>query len=605
MPLMGHAIRGVGSSGAVGAVRALISRFFVSGAWIAALVGMYVAVGDMATKRMRVPLRSPALYVEMALLAAAMVCVFRYVERWIRAASREGCIEPTATRCWGWLRFRYQLTLKGVGHDALLIAACWSPYAVLLFPEVISWDAGDQLAQFFGVSAFGMPAGQIWDHHPFLDTYLWGGASALGYKLTGSYIPGLTVLLILQMLVGAFVIAHAMAYAVSRLNAPVRLARIVTVFFCVFPLFPIAFLSLYKDYTHIVFFIPWCIMFTELVRTRLERLKTPWFVAVFLVLSVVASMTKKTGMYIVLFCLLVLLLMKAAARLKAIIVVLLAAITLLSSVLPSALLFKPLGIVENNDTFAAVVPMNMVARVAHDHPQDVTPQERQIVEDFIGLDWKTIGERYNPYSSDAITVFSPMQRKVSLARFMRVWLSIGLRHPKTYLDSFFAQTSGWVAFQEPAVRSKDNSTMVPNVMFSPYATPRAITRVNKDTFGTLIDGEPFSGGAIAISGERQRSVLAWIQWLVSIPVLNVLFYGVTWLVLPFFLLYMVYRRRRTGRPWQGVFVLVPLVVSALTLFLYAVSGSDYMHYMFHTVALGPLYLLGMQSEGFRARLALR
>lgn len=404
------------------------------------------------------------------------------------------------------------------------------------------------------------------------------------------------------MLAGAFVIAHAMAYAVSRLNAPTRLARIVTVFFCVFPLFPVAFLTLLKDYTHIVFFIPWCVMFTELVRTHLVSLRKPWFVTAFLVLSVLASMTKKTGMYIVLFCLLVLLLMKAAARLKAIIVVLLAAITLLSSVLPSALLFKPLNIRENNDTFAVVVPMNMVARVAHDHPQDVTPQERQIVEDFIGLDWKTIGERYNPYSSDPITT-GPMERKVSLAQFMRVWLSIGLRHPKTYLDSFFAQTSGWIAFQRSAARSQDSDSMVPNVMSSASATS-----VNKYTFGKLIDGGTVSGNAVIISGDRQKFVQTLIQWLVSIPVLNVLFYGVTWLVLPFFLLYMVYRRRRTGSPWQGVFVLVPLVVSALTLFLYAVSGSDYMHYMFHTVALGPLYLLfilGMQSEGFRARLALR
>ena len=404
------------------------------------------------------------------------------------------------------------------------------------------------------------------------------------------------------MLAGAFGIAHAMAYAVSRLNAPVKLARIVTVFFCVFPLFPMAFLSLYKDYAHIVFFIPWCVMFTELVRTRLASLKKPWFVVSFLLLAVLASMTKKTGMYIVLFCLLVLLLMKAAARLKAVIVVLLAAITLLSSVLASALLFKPLRIVENNDAFAVVVPVNMVGRVAHDYPQDVTSEERQVVEDFIGLDWNTIGERYNPYTSDPITVFSPMQRKVSLAQFMRVWLSIGLRHPKTYLDSFFAQTSGWVAFQRPVERSKDSRSEIPNLLYqSPWTT------MNNDTFGTLVNGE-VHGGTVTISVVGRRVLDVLLPWLRSIPVLNVLFYAVTWLVLPFFLLYMVYRRRRTGSPWQGVFVLVPLVVSALTLFLYAVSGGDCIHYMFHTVALGPLYLLfilGMQSEGFRARLALR
>ena len=29
----------------------------------------------------------------------------------------------------------------------------------------------------------------------------------------------------------------------------------------------------------------------------------------------------------------------------------------------------------------------------------------------------------------------------------------------------------------------------------------------------------------------------------------------------------------------------------MPLFLYAVSGGDYVHYMFHAVVLGPLYLL--------------
>lgn len=159
------------------------ARFISSGAWIPALVGLYVAVGDMATRQARIPFRSVSLYVEIILLAVLAVCVFHYAYRWLVRVSNMSALEQPnthdfeqpAARKLRLFAFQHQLTLKSVGHDALLLVVCWIPYLLLLFPGAIGWDAGDQLAQFFGVSAFSMPEGQIWDHHPFLDTYLWGG----------------------------------------------------------------------------------------------------------------------------------------------------------------------------------------------------------------------------------------------------------------------------------------------------------------------------------------------------------------------------------------------------------------------------------------------
>lgn len=354
---------------------------------------------------------------------------------------------------------------------------------------------------------------------------------------------------------------------------------------------PVAFLSLYKDYTHIVFFIPWCVMFTELVRTQLSSLKKPSFFAAFFVISVLASMTKKTGMYIVLFCLVFLLLLKAAAKLKVVVTALLALIFACSSVVPAVLLFEPLGVVKSNATFAAVVPMNMVARVAKEDPNGVTQEEKQIVERFIGLDWQTIGERYKPYSSDPITVLTPMEQEVSFAKFMGAWLTIGLKHPKVYINSFFAQTSGWVAFQQPASRAANGGSYTANLL-SPRN--RFATCVNKDTYGTLIEGqstESSCAGGIAVTGKRQAFLKAIWQWLYSIPGLNVLFYASPWIIFPFFLLYVIWQRRRAVCVQQALLMLLPLVVSVLTLFLYAVSGGDYLNYMFHAIVLGPLYLL--------------
>ena len=233
----------------------------------------------------------------------------------------------------------------------------------------------------------------------------------------------------------------------------------------------------------------------------------------------------------------------------------------------------------------------MVARVAHEDPDGITQEEKQIVEDFVGLDWQTIGESYSPYTSDPVTgeLAHPRDEKVSLAKFMGVWLSIGLKHPKTYINAFFAQTSGWVSFVRPASRTADNTKYVSNTFVeeSYYFS----TRVNKGTFGTLIDGETENNRSTVITGKRQQFLRNLLKWLYSIPVLNVLSYATPWVILPFFLLYVVWQRRRTIAAKQALMALLPLVVSILTLCLYALSGSDYIHYMFHAVALGPIYLL--------------
>ena len=67
----------------------------------------------------------------------------------------------------------------------------WLPYILLLYPGIMYWDTGDQVAQFFGISVFGQKPGQIWDHHPFFDTYLYGAFLWLSHAVTGSYIIGI------------------------------------------------------------------------------------------------------------------------------------------------------------------------------------------------------------------------------------------------------------------------------------------------------------------------------------------------------------------------------------------------------------------------------
>lgn len=38
---------------------------------------------------------------------------------------------------------------------------CWVPYVILLYPGILYWDTGDQVAQFFGMAVFGQEPGRF------------------------------------------------------------------------------------------------------------------------------------------------------------------------------------------------------------------------------------------------------------------------------------------------------------------------------------------------------------------------------------------------------------------------------------------------------------
>ena len=78
-------------------------------------------------------------------------------------------------------------------------------------------------------------------------------------------------------------------------------------------------MSLSKDITHAAFFIAWLLMFMRLVDSKLEKIKQPSFFFGFLILGLCSSLSKKMGMYIILFCLIILIFGKFRIRFKAVV----------------------------------------------------------------------------------------------------------------------------------------------------------------------------------------------------------------------------------------------------------------------------------------------
>lgn len=567
-------------------------------AWI---LGALLSLGSFAAVEGSVSFLDARLYLRFLLFAVASQVAFFAGEKALAFVSDSSDSGPRVGRERWWVnRFEYGNGLESVLRDGVRVYICWLPYVLLLFPGVIYWDTGDQLAQFFGFPAFGMDSGVIWDHHPFFDAFLYGSFLKMGHALCGSYDAGTFAFSIFQ----SFLAAASFAWLLSHLRdrgVGADCLRIIRDFIRFFPVFPVAFVILVKDVTHVVFFLQWCILFDEIVCSRGKALRSIRFICLLFVVSLLCALTKKTATYIVVLCLIGLWLCLDTFIGKVIATGVAAGIYLVIQVLLPTHLYPALNIVEGGPQAAIVVPIEQVARVAHYYPDDVTEEEKTAIDSYLLTGWDVMSQSYNPYIADPVTAYN-VRDKAGTKRFMKAWLTIGLRHPMTYLNAFLVMESGWISF---------SSTSAVDTPTEPYSSVplqllfRFSSNTNPDTFGKVRpDTEPSSGSLFV------ESVYDFFK---DTPVINVLFSIALWTAcLPFFSLYvLVHNHRRRGKGARGMLAALvrfsPYYVSVATLFLYAVSLSlptqdNPSRYMLHAVVLAPLYLglLCSRQSGARA-----
>ena len=148
----------------------------------------------------------------MAFFCAAFMLGDCLIERFL--AGRKSTVDVPRQVHAGWFGNLCDMAFSGIPQTyafggivklGAIIYACWSPLLVLLFPGVIWWDTRQQLLQYNGLPN-ALSDGVITDHHPVLDTYLYGWFTDLGRAL-GSVDAGVYAFCLVQ----AFLTACALA----------------------------------------------------------------------------------------------------------------------------------------------------------------------------------------------------------------------------------------------------------------------------------------------------------------------------------------------------------------------------------------------------------
>lgn len=444
-----------------------------------------------------------------------------------------------------------------------MICVCWLPYAIIFFPGTYWFDTSWQLTQFFD------PNTPITDHHPFALTYVLGFFANLGKAIFHNAVYGLYALVILQAALSALSLASVTCY-LARFTVPWKIRFSLAAFFALFPFLPCLAMSLAKDTIATPFFVFFSIMFCEIWRTRGTSLASPLFDVLLIVNILIASVTKKTGMYIIVLSLLLLAFAVRTWLVKAGVIVIAAIPYLVVGVIAPTFILPALHIERGENSEVLAVPLQQVANVVHNHPSSLNNEDLDEIREIYQQEPERLQQEYCWYVSDPIKGQRIPPEDVH--RLGRFWLRQMAGHPNDMTAGWAGLSASWFSFDvfSKGKPTQDDLTILSS---STHHHPGVdqFTAWPNHTKGGLAFGRFYE------------------QTLLMLPVVNVLFQKALWAsVLPFFLVFVSLRNKDW---WRMLILNMPIIATLLTLVAGPTSAyGEAVRYVLPLVYTIPLFL---------------
>lgn len=442
----------------------------------------------------------------------------------------------------------------------------WMAWWFIHFPGALDDDTLTEMLQSSGL--------QDWsDHHPVFDTWLFGRVWALGDAI-GSRTIALGAFTGLQTILTAASMALLFVY-IRRLGAPSKLVTVLQVLFTATPLIPMYAMSMTKDYLHAWILVLFSLLFTELVRTRGRLLSQPSAIVAFCILGVLLALTKKTGLYTLLFCFVIALVICKSVRRRTAITL---GLPILAVILFSSIGFHLLGINSGSRGELLSIPFQQTARVLRDDSQDVSTDEKDTIDKVLA---DNIDELYNPRRADAVkNTWNQSASRTEKLDYIKVWFSLGLRHPDTYTWAFINMTYDYLY---PVPLDDLYDEVSPHLFtedWIDYLYSQTKPGTDRSSVAQIMSGIQASD-ALSVPRELVNNVWKSIR---HTPVIGILFTGapyVGWI--PLFSVFYLLRTRNT----VALAAMTPAITVILTLCIGPIALPRYIS---SAIYLSPLVL---------------
>ncbi len=337
---------------------------------------------------------------------------------------------------------RAMSTRHHVLRIALFIILIWLPVLVLLYPGTLINDTWGELNQYIVFSDYGLTK-YLSDHHPLFDTMLMGLAIVPLSRLTGQWQMVIFGYVLIQAFMTALAFSLTVDYVYHKLKLGPRAALLVLAAYCLLPLYPASVQTVSKDALFSWIYVFFSLQFTEFVRTDGQSLNHWGSLLLFTLLMLLCCLTKKVGMYIVLFSYIIAwaVLQRKSVRL---LIPVVGSVLLMGIIMPAVL--ETWQIAPGGKQEPLSLPFQMTARYVVEHGDDITPEEYEILSRVLDMD--SIAEDYNPVSADPVKGYSQMGADEDYSAYLCVWFRQGLRHPDSYWRAACCMLSGWFSWSE-------------------------------------------------------------------------------------------------------------------------------------------------------------
>lgn len=435
------------------------------------------------------------------------------------------------------------------------------PYILFFYPGSVQWDGLSQLNRFYAI--------WVWNnHYPAISTILMGVSMKIGrYLIDDNF--GIFVYTFSQFIITSGVFAYAIKY-LKELKSPVWLTIGSLLFFALFPIWPMNSCTFVKDTLYYAFFLLFFIKTARYVM-RNENNRVIDHIML-LILSLLVWIFRNDGFYVILFSLFALLFVNLnIKRIVSLAIVIILFITV--QITYHSLFLTSMGIHEGSVREMLSVPMQQTARYSKEHGNEITEEEREILEAIFIIEVEEIAQRYNPEVSDNVKAFftySPTKKQLN--DYFSVWFNQFLKQPWTYIEATLNNTYGYL--YPDRIESQDG--------FAWYSIQ----------YSELV----YTGDFNLYFGESTGSVRALIEQsayaLRQLPGMGLLFSTgfYAWILL-FFITVLIQLRK-----FKALIALFPLIGTFLVCFLSPVNA--YIRYMLPVMAGTPVligYVLNVKS----------
>ncbi|MBR0381118.1 MAG: hypothetical protein IJH71_01610 [Eubacterium sp.] len=341
---------------------------------------------------------------------------------------------------------------KGKGHlnpnlKAFLLAfvvilICWLPYCIMFWPGIVHADVSAQLLQYYHYPQY-FQGRWVTDgvnvlysnDHPFLLTIIIGKCMDLSIA-TGNSCLGVFLLSSIQVFLFAAeyaaLIASLRYFGVNR-----TLVRIALAIYALVPVFPMYALMIGGDPFLAVFYLLFVITILWIFNTKGRILRSKPFLLLEFFSVLMMGIAKNQGIYIAFVMILIVFILFRQYWKQLVICMILPVLVFYIGY--QGFIFKAFHVGSVGKQEALSFCFQQTARYVKECGDEVTEEEKQAIDAI--LDYDKLAERYDRELADPVKkTYHEDATSGDLARYFKVWFSMGLKHPALYLEATMANT---------------------------------------------------------------------------------------------------------------------------------------------------------------------